>query len=327
MSDSIHAINRREFLRSAAVTAAAAAISTSAGAAQKQTLARRRFGRTDIEVSVVAFSGLMLSAMTQERADKAVARAVEEGVNIFDVAPAYGSAEEKMGPALKPFRKNVFLCCKTRQRTAEGAAKELKRSFERLQTDHFDLYQLHAIVDVQKDVEAALGRGGAMETILAAKKAGQIRYIGITAHTTEAAVAAMEKFDFDSIMFPLNLVSFHTGDFGPKILQTAVSKGMAVLAIKPLCRQEWPSADYRKASRFRNMWYEPISDAAEAELAVRWALSQPITTILPPANEEVFFLATQTALGFRPLDEPAAEQVKALAGKLKPLFRAGKIIG
>lgn len=327
MPDSVQSVNRREFLKSAAFVTAAAAIARSAPAGQPQTLARRKFGRTDIEVSVVGFSGLMLSAMTQERADKAVARAVEHGVNIFDVAPAYGSAQEKMGPALKPFRKDVFLCCKTRQRTAEGAAKELKRSLELLQTDHFDLYQLHAIVDPVKDVEAALGRGGAMETILAARKAGQIRYIGITAHTTEAAIAAMEKFDFDSIMFPLNFVSFHTGDFGPKILQTAVSKRMAVLAIKPLCRQEWPSAEYRKASRFRNMWYEPISEPAEAQLAVRWALSQPITTILPPANEEVFFLGVQTALECRPLDEQAAEQVRALAGKLKPLFRAGKVIG
>ena len=101
----------------------------------------------------------MVSGVEQDHANRIVAEAVEKGVNYFDVAPSYGDAEIKLGPALEPYRKDVFLACKTTQRTKEGAAAELKESLKRLRTDHLDLYQLHALSDVQKDVDAAFGPG------------------------------------------------------------------------------------------------------------------------------------------------------------------------
>ena len=110
------------------------------------------------------------------------------------------------------------MACKTLERDAAGAAKELKESLKLLQTDHFDLYQLHALTDVE-EVEQAFGPGGAMETILKAKEDGKIRYIGFSAHSEEAAHAALDRFDFDSILFPLSFPTWIGANFGPSVYQ------------------------------------------------------------------------------------------------------------
>src|SRR4029078_9558208 len=114
----------------------------------------------------------------------------------------------------------------------EGAEREMKESLKALQTDHFDLYQLHAIKDVKKDVDVAFGQDGAMAAILDAKKAGIIRHIVFSAHSTEAALAALERFDFDSALFPINYASWNIGGFGPEIMKKAQSKGVTCLALK-----------------------------------------------------------------------------------------------
>ncbi len=324
-------LNRRAFLRSVAVSGASLAVASGLAHAQPAVdaakLPRRKFGKSTEELSIIGFSGLLLAGMPQERADRAVAKAVEMSVNYFDVAPAYGNAQERMGPALAAYRKNCFLACKTKRRDADGAKAEMKRSMELLKTDYFDLYQLHALVDVKKDVDAAFAPGGSMGFLQEAKKSGQIRHIGITAHTTDAALAAMSRFDFELIMFPLNFGSFQVGDFGPKILEMATGKGMAVIAIKAMCRQEWPSQEYKKDHKYKNMWYEPASDPQEAELGLKFSLSKPITAAMPPAREELFFLAVEIGMKFKPITPEERTQVEALAAKVKPLFRAGKIVG
>ncbi|MGB9605523.1 MAG: aldo/keto reductase, partial [Bryobacteraceae bacterium] len=125
-------MKRREFLKSA--VAAGAGTLSSAGP-----LPRRRY-RDDVELSIVGFGGIMLVGMEQAEANRLVAEAVDRGVNYFDVAPSYGDgeAETKLGPALEPYRKQVFLACKTQHRDAAGARRELGQSLRRLRTDHFD---------------------------------------------------------------------------------------------------------------------------------------------------------------------------------------------
>ena len=112
-----------------------------AGAAAR--LPRREYGNTGAKLSIIGFPGFALKERDQERVARVVADAFERGVNYFDVAPQYGDAQERLGPALEPYRKNVFLACKTAERTRAGAATDLKASLEKLRTDHFELYQLH----------------------------------------------------------------------------------------------------------------------------------------------------------------------------------------
>jgi aryl-alcohol dehydrogenase-like predicted oxidoreductase len=202
-------------------------------------LPQRAYGDTGERLSIIGFGGIVVSGVEQEHANRLVAEAIEKGVNYFDVAPSYGDAEIKLGPALEPYRKDVFLACKTLHRTKEAAAEELKESLRRLRTDYLDLYQLHAISDVVKDVDVAFGKGGVMDLLVEAKKEGQIRCLGFSAHSEEAALAAMERYDFDSILFPINFATFYAGDFGPRVLEAAKAKGVARLALKAMARQQW----------------------------------------------------------------------------------------
>ena len=198
-------MNRRDFLRRAAITTAAlgldktmqrgdaTGISEPATSSNPALIPRREYGKTGVKLSIVGFGGIVIAGAEQEHANRVVAEAVERGVNYFDVAPTYGDAEVVLGPALEPYRKNVFLACKTTQREREGAEAELKQSLERLRTDHFDLYQLHGIMSVEKDVDIAFGKGGAMEVFIEAKKSGQVRHIGFSAHSVEAAIPPGEE--------------------------------------------------------------------------------------------------------------------------------------
>ncbi len=127
-----------------------------------------------------------MSGLEQSEADRIVGEAVAHGVNYFDVAPTYGNAQERLGPALEPYRKDCFLACKTVERSAAKAAAELAESLRTLRTDHLDLYQVHGLASVE-EVEQVSHSGGAMETFIRAKEAGQTRFVGFSAHSTEAA--------------------------------------------------------------------------------------------------------------------------------------------
>ena len=114
----------------------------------------RRFGKTGIEISAVAYGGIVSMDDGQAASDRYVAWAIDQGVNYFDVAPTYGDAEEKLGNSLKLYRNQVHLACKTAERMRAQAEKELATSHKLLHTDHFDVYQLHAIASME-DVEKA----------------------------------------------------------------------------------------------------------------------------------------------------------------------------
>lgn len=315
-------MERRDFLKTGA-TAAAVAAGLAAGAdttaGTHGRLARRPFGDTGVHLSIIGFGGIVVMNAEQAQANRVVAESVERGVNYFDVAPGYGDAEEKLGPALKPYRGDVFLACKTGQRDKEGAEKELKRSLKRLHTDHFDLYQLHGITDVAKDVDTAFAKGGAMETLIQAKKDGRVRFLGFSAHSTEAALTAMDRFDFDSILFPFNFVTFGREGFGPEVLTRAQEKGVARLALKGMAKQLWAEGEQAKTP-YAKCWYEPLSDPQQAELALRWTLSRPITAALPPGEESLYRLALDIGERFTPTNAEEDAVLRAMAEDLRPIF-------
>ena len=139
-------------------------------------LEKRSLGRTGEKLSIIGFGGIVVMDATPEESSQRVKEAINYGINYFDVAPSYGDAEIKLGPALEPYRKDIFLACKTTERTKEGSRRELEQSLERLRTDHFDLYQLHAVTKLE-DVDTIFGKGGAMETFLEAREKGQVRFL------------------------------------------------------------------------------------------------------------------------------------------------------
>lgn len=274
----------------------------------RRPVAKRPYGRTKEELSIIGFGGMVVKDVSAKEAAKYVAEAVDRGVNYFDVAPFYGNAQRRLGPALKPYRQKSFLACKTLERDAVGAAKELKASLKLLQTDYFDLYQLHALSEVE-EVEQAFGPGGAMETILKAKQDGKIRYVGFSAHSEEAAHAALDRFDFDSMLFPLSFPLWFGSHFGPSVYKRAKKAGMGIIALKAMAHQQWPKGKRRP---WKKTFYEPFDDIDRAALGLRFTLHLPVAAMFPPGHWELF----QMALGL------------AQAGALTPLTRnERKIIG
>jgi aryl-alcohol dehydrogenase-like predicted oxidoreductase len=280
-------------------------------------LERRALGKTGEKLSIVGFGGIVVMNATTEQAAGRVRAAVEAGVNYFDVAPSYGNAEDMLGPALEPHRKGVFLACKTGKRTKEEATKELEASLRRMRTDHFDLYQHHAVT-TRKDVETILGPGGAMEAFEAARKAGKVRFLGFSAHSVEAATALLDGHAFDTILFPVNWATWHAGSFGPQVLARAKEKGAGILCLKAMARGPWPEGAEK---RYAKCWYEPLDTPEAASMGLRFTLSHPVTAAIPPGDENLFAMALKLAAGFQPLSPAEVEAIKAKGLAAAPLFR------
>lgn len=316
-------MKRRDFLKTTATAAAMlSCFPATLGAVEREKprgkIERRSLGRTGARLSLLGFGGYILRDGTTEQAAAWVRLAHEAGVTYFDVAPAYGKAEALLGPALAPFRKNVFLSCKTKKRKQAEAQMELDNSLKLLRTDHFDLYQLHHVVTLD-EVEAIFQPDGAIKALEAARKAGTVRFLGFSAHSVEAAMALMDRFDFDTIMFPVNYATWHAGNFGPQVLAKAQEKKMGILALKAMAKRPWPKDADRSAHPV--CWYEPMTNPDEALMGLRFTLSHPVTAALPPADEQCLKLALQLAPKFKPLKQAEVEEMKKRGLAESPLFR------
>jgi aryl-alcohol dehydrogenase-like predicted oxidoreductase len=282
---------------------------------------KRKLGSTPEMLSVVGFGGILVMDETPEESSRIVAAAIERGVNYFDVAPSYGNAEERLGPALEPYRKDVFLACKTGKRDAAGAEEELHASLKRMRTDHFDLYQLHA-VSSDEDVQQILGPGGALETFVKARQQGLVRYLGFSAHSESAALALMDAFAFDTILFPLSWTIWHQGNFGPAVLPVAQQKGLGILALKALCKRAWAEGEERG---WKKTWYCPVENVEEAALALRFTLSLPgVVAATSPGHVELFQWACDAADNFTPLSPAEIEALKQRSQGLQSIFPQDK---
>jgi predicted aldo/keto reductase-like oxidoreductase len=280
-------------------------------------LEKRALGKTGENLSIIGFGGIVVMNATTQEATQRVAEAIEAGVNYFDVAPSYGNAEDMLGPALEPHRKGVILNCKTTQRSKEGAAKELESSLKKMRTDHFDVYQLHAVT-TKEDVDKIFAPDGALQAFIEARKAGKIRFIGFSAHSVEAAMALMDRFDFDTILFPTNFVTWHAGNFGPQVLERARQKQMGILCLKAMAKRPWPKGAQKT---YPKCWYEPLSTPEEAMMGLRFTLSHPVTAAIPPGDENLFRMALGLAARFTPLSTAEAAGIKDKALKGEPIFR------
>jgi aryl-alcohol dehydrogenase-like predicted oxidoreductase len=281
----------------------------------------RRHYKEGIELSIIGFGGIVLMGQEQPACNNEVARAVGRGINYFDVAPSYGKgeAEQKLGPALKPWRDQVFLACKTGRRDAAGAREELENSLKTLQTDHFDLYQLHNM-HTPDDIEKAFAPGGVMELMVKARDEGKIRHLGFSAHDEDVALELLDRFEWDSVLFPVNYVCFANSGFGPRLLEKAKKKKVARLALKALAHTPWDSKEQKKDSGYSKCWYRPIDDLELVRKAFYFTLSQDVTSAIPPGAEQVYRMAENLAAGFQPLEAEERRALLASAQGLTPLF-------
>ncbi|MBS3770280.1 MAG: aldo/keto reductase [Bacteroidales bacterium] len=316
-------MKRRTFLRNIAISSALASLPFSwvfSKGKQKQNLPvpKRELANKGDMLSMIGFGGILLNDNGQKFANEAIAKAVDAGINYFDVAPTYGNAQDLMGPALEPYRKDCFLACKTGKWDKKEAEEELHGSLKALKTDHFDLYQLHAISS-KEDVDKALAPNGAIEVFEKAKKEGKIRYIGFSAHSQEAAVYAMEQYDFDTILFPLNFVCWYNGNFGPKAYEKAKEKNMGILALKSMAKTRLADGQDKL---YKNIWYMPLENTSLSDKALRFILSKDITAAIPPGDSKFLFRAIEHAGNYAQLNEKEDKQLQDIARVTDPIFKA-----
>lgn len=234
------------------------------------------FGRTQHLSTRVIFGGYALAFCDQAAADRALDLLFAYGINHIDTAANYGDSELRIGPWMARYRDRFFLATKTQERTYAAARDQIRRSLDRLQTDHLDLIQLHYLVD-EREWEIALGAGGALEAALEAREEGLVRFIGVTGHDLAVVTRhrqSLERFDFDSILLPYNYLLMQDAEYAAgfeSLMALCAQRNVAVQTIKSIARGLWRHGTTRHAQ----VWYEPLREQAHIDLAVHWVLSRP----------------------------------------------------
>jgi len=233
------------------------------------------FGDTGHDSSRVIFGAAALGGASEEDGERALEMVLAAGLNHIDTAAAYGRSERRVGAWMPRHRDRFFLATKTGERTADGACAGIRKSLERLQTDHLDLIQLHNLVDEQ-EWETAFAPGGALEAAVEARDAGLTRFIGVTGHGVTVAamhLRSLERFPFDSVLLPYNYVMMQNPQYAADfeaLSRVCAERGIAMQTIKGITLGPWNEKEHTHGT-----WYEPLAAQAEIDLAVHWVLGRP----------------------------------------------------
>lgn len=281
------------------------------------------FGSTGHLSTRILFGAAALGGMKQEKADTVLAQLLDAGINHIDTAASYGESELRVGPWMAAHRDDFFVATKTGDRTAAGARASLERSLERLQVDSVDMIQLHNLVD-EEGWQTAMGPGGAVEAMQAAKEEGLVRFIGVTGHGTQVAamhLRSLDQFSFDSVLFPYNYTMLDQPDYAADVASLRARcqrDGVAMQTIKAVARRRWQDGDLRKFS-----WYEPFSDPEAVGRAVHFVLGQP--DLFFNTSSDARLLAVTLAAAARPIGAPTASEIARDVAEfeMEPLFTPG----
>jgi aryl-alcohol dehydrogenase-like predicted oxidoreductase len=232
-------VSRRVFVAGAAGAAAASMVhggrvTLGAAEAPAGAIPKRTFGATGVEISAVglgAGSRFYSSVPDDEQAAELVRRAIDMGIEFMETSANYGPdgmSEKRLGLAMKTHRAKVFLETKVDDRTYDGAMREMERSLQRLNTDHFDLVLHHNMG--ADDLDAVAARNGAERALREMVDQKVARFRGLSTHYPEVAMRAMEVLQPQAMQHPINAV--RVPDFEPEVLPTARERGVAIIAMK-----------------------------------------------------------------------------------------------
>ena len=280
----------------------------------------RRFGRTGHMSTVAIFGAAAFSNVSQEEADKSIELIIEAGVNHIDVARSYGDAELRIGPWMPRERGRFFLGSKTTDRTKEGAWRELRETLKRLQTETLDLYQCHAITTME-ELDAVTMKGGALEAFIEAREQGLTKYLGITGHGVKAPqiyLEALRRFDFDTVLFPLNFVQMANPEFrkyAEELIATCKAKDVGTMIIKSITKGPWGEKPHTATT-----WYEPFHNTDEIQRGINFALSYDVTGICTAGDTHVLPLVLEACKNFTRLSKDEMEEMIESGQQYEPLF-------
>ena len=195
----------------------------------------RMLGETGVRVPLVGYGTAPLGKpdISREYAVRCLNHAIDHGMTYLDTSPDYGS-EPHVGEVMRTRRNEVFLATKVNRRSKDGVLDELKESLQKLQTDHIDLVQVHA-VNAWADLEQALAPDGAISALEQAREEGLIRFIGITGHARPEILGhALDQYDFDTVLVALGMADRLVTSPETFVLPRAAEHNTGVIAMKVL---------------------------------------------------------------------------------------------
>jgi aryl-alcohol dehydrogenase-like predicted oxidoreductase len=270
--------------------------------------------------TIAIFGAAAFWEISQENADKVMEQVIEAGINHIDIAPSYGQAEQRVGPWVARERDRFFLGCKTMERTKQDAWDEMQRSLKLLQTETFDLYQCHAITSME-ELDSITMKGGALEAFVEARHRGLIKHIGITGHgadTPKIYLEALRRFDFDSVLFPLNFVQMGNAEFkknAEELIAICRAKDVGTMVIKTITKGPW--GEKRKTA---TTWYEPFEQTDEIQRAVNFALSYDVTGLCTAGDTRILPLVLKACENFEQIDNTKMDEMIQSGQQYEPLF-------
>jgi aryl-alcohol dehydrogenase-like predicted oxidoreductase len=274
------------------------------------TIARMPFGRTGHDSSRTIFGAVALAGADERTSQAALQLLLEHGVNHIDTAPSYGDSEDQLAPWLREHRDAFFIATKTTERERGPARESIRRSLERMGVDRIDLIQLHNLVH-PGEWEVALSSGGALQAAVEAREEGLVRFVGVTGHGLTAPYQhrrALDRFPFDAVLAPYNPAVVrqggYEGDFD-ELAAACADRGVALQTIKAITRGPWGASP-----RHSSVWYEPLTDQDDIDLAVWWVLGRDGVFLNTVGDLELLAKVLDAAGRFE--ERPGAGEIDAL---------------
>ena len=264
----------------------------------------RRLGRLGHQSSVLIYGAAAVAEQPQDVADASFEEALNAGINHFDVAASYGDAELRLGAAMHRMRDRIFLATKTGERAQDAAWRQINASLERLQTDHVDLIQLHAVGDLD-ELDLATGADGALHAAVRAQEEGLVRAVGITGHGHQAPAThleALRRYPFATVLSPINPVLARDLEYlnaYEALVDEVERQDAGLVIIKSVAQRNWPDG----VEKAYTTWYEPLDEQRPITAAVAWVLS----------HDEVTGVATPSDVRLLPLMIRAEQERHALS--------------
>ena len=274
-------------------------------------ISKMKFGRTGHDSTRIIFGGYALSKATQEEAEQILELLLKSGINHIDTALVYGDSEKRIGPWMEKHRNDFFLATKTRNRSYEGAWKDLERSLDQLKVDYVDLWQMHGLTN-PVGWEKAMGSGGVLDAFIEAREKDLVKYLGVTGHGSQVPkmhLQSLKRFDFDSVLLPYNYIFMqnpkYVSDF-TDLVNLCKDRNIALQTIKSVARRPWED----RPKNYNTYFYQPLETQDAIDKAVHWSLGLENSFVITAGDMEILPKIIDAAKRFK--DKPTEEKMKKL---------------
>jgi len=270
---------------------------------------KRRLGRTNQESTIVSFGAYSIGILNQDDADAAIQLCLDYGVNHIVIAPGYADSMERVSSWMPELREQMFLGSKTPMRTRDEAWKNIDTIMTRMKVESFDLFQLHAVIDLET-LDQVTSPDGALKALTELRDQGLTKWLGITGHgptVPRTHIEALRRFDFDTIMFPVNASMYKNKQYrqdAEELISICNQNDVGIQTIKMIARGGWGNLP-----KDLGTWYDPHRDQEEIDAALWWQLSQPIHTAPSCGEYKLLGKVLDSAERFKQLDSAEQEHI------------------